>query len=391
MKKTSLAALFTATLIPALSAAGSVSAQTVANPSQKGSLLIWPAITVDPLHDEDTLVEISNASSNPVWINCVYVNELLGRAAFGWPLPGNATASWDVGTHTGDNVTPPPWPTYTSFLTPPFPGGSAVRGELVCFAINNAATFQIAWNELTGTATPVRSNAITHLKESYQYNAWAFAARTCRGDTKKCTATALAPDNASAKFGTPGILPLTGQNEFGNYDACPAFNVQNFTDNGATLGNLTTIENDLHVVSCYQDLRQDYQQHLTKLMFTVWNAYEQVFGGAYQCVGSVNTAQLLSSVDPNLVNPANFDFATLQTPNARFMVQGVADSGQCPSNPSTENTGLVGVLSSSVRMLKGAETKQTGSDTSGAASAFSAIDDPSGLAGAVWWGPFPGQ
>jgi hypothetical protein len=309
---------------------------------------------------------------------------------FYFTLTAKQTASWDVGTQASDHVSPPAWPTYTgsTFL---FPGGSGYRGELVCFAINNAATFQIAWNELTGTATPVQLDATvsTQMKEGYRYSAWAFAARTCLGDAKDCTADAIARDNASAKFGTPGTLPLTGLNEFGNYDACPAPNIQNFMGNGATLGNLTTAENDLHVVSCYQDLRQDYKLHLTKLQFTVWNANEDKFTGAYQCVNSVNTVQLLSSADPNLVDPTVFDFATLKTPNARFEVHGVASS-LCPSKPSTENTGLLGVVSSSVGIANGTETNQIGSNTSGGGVFSAQIDDPSGLAGAVWWStPYP--
>jgi hypothetical protein len=388
MKKTSVAGLFTATSITALWAVGSAfAAQNVANPGQNGSLLIWPAIIVDPVHKEDTLAEISNDANNPVRIRCEYVNELQGRVDFSFELSTKGTASWDVGTHAGDGVNPPPWPTNTGNPTSPFPGGSAYRGELVCFAVNIAATFQIAWNELTGTATPVRLDAnVSALRKAGQYNAWAFGARTCLGGAKDCTTDGLAPDNASAQFGTPGTLPLTGLNEFGNYDACPAANIQNFKGNGTTVGNLTTIENDLHVVSCYQDLRQDYQLHLTKLQFTVWNANEDQFAGSFQCVGSVNTVPLIST-NPYLVNATLFDFATLKTPNARFMVQGAASPRSCPSIATTENTGLLAVVvSSRVGIANGTVTNQTSSNTSGA-GIFSTIDDPSGLAGAVWWDP----
>jgi hypothetical protein len=96
--------------------------------------------------------------------------------------------------------------------------------------------------------------------------------------------------------------------------------------------------------------------------------------------------QLLSSANPNLVDTSVFDFATLETPNARFEVQGVANSSECPSQPRTENTGLLGVVSSSVGIANGTETNQMGSNTSWD-GVFSAIDDSSGLAGAVWWDP----
>jgi hypothetical protein len=77
--------------------------------------------------------------------------------------------------------------------------------------------------------------------------------------------------------------------------------------------------------------------------------------------------------------------ATLKTPNARFVVQGVASSKLCPSTSITENTGLLAVVvSSRVGIANGTET--VGSNTSGT-GIFSTIDDPSGLAGAVWWDP----
>jgi len=372
MKKTSVAALFAATSIVALSAATSAfAAQNVANTTQKGSLLIWPAITVNTLFNQSTLVEISNDSFDPVHVKCEYVNELKGRQPFDFELSGKETASWDAlnGSTKGDEVNPPNFPTTTGTPTspyPPFPMVSADRGELVCFAVDITGSFQIAWNELTGTATPVRLNDTQSLqpKEAYRYNAWAFAARN---------ATGLAPDDPTDMFGTPGILPLDGANTIGHYDACPAYNIQNFMGNGATLGNVTLFENDLHVVSCYQDLRQDYVLHLTKLLFTIWNSKENSFEGTYECADSVLTLNLIGpSVNPSLVNPGSFDFATLKTPNARFILQGVA-SDQCTNSAAT---GLLGVVSSDVGLANTVmRTDQTGSNTQGA-----------GISpGTVWW------
>ena len=62
--------------------------------------------------------------------------------------------------------------------------------------------------------------------------------------------------------------------------------------NGATLGNVTTIDNCLSVVSCHQDLRENYKIHVTKLNFTVWNSRENSFTGAYACVDSVESVPL---------------------------------------------------------------------------------------------------
>jgi hypothetical protein len=109
MKKTSVA-LLSGTAIAALFAASSAfAAQNVANTSQKGSLLIWPKISVDA--NVDTIVEISNDSNSGIHLYCEYVNEAKGRAPFDLFVSGKGTVSWDVKTQTGDHAQPPPFPT----------------------------------------------------------------------------------------------------------------------------------------------------------------------------------------------------------------------------------------------------------------------------------------
>ncbi|MBC8018446.1 MAG: hypothetical protein H7X83_08015, partial [Verrucomicrobia bacterium] len=183
-------------------------------------------------------------------------------------------------------------------------------------------TAQIAWNHLTGTAT------VTDNTGSFRYNAWSFAARNAEG----------LPEQNGVIQGTPGTLLLTGAGA-GTYDACPVYNIANFMPNGATLGNLTTTRNVLTVVSCNQDLRQDYVLHLTKLQFTVWNSFESSFTGAYICVDSVHSVAL-GAGNSYLVNGSNFDFSTLRTQNARFQVSGVR-STQCKNS---KDSALLGVL-----------------------------------------------
>src|SRR5205823_2716205 len=116
-----------------------------------------------------------------------------------------------------------------------------------------------------------------------------------------------------------------------------------FMPNGATLGNLTTIDNDLAVVSCNQDLRETYVIHGTKLDFTVWNSFENSFTGAYVCVDSVDFVNL--GVGRHVAQGSNFDYSTVATPNARFTVRGISASPPCTFR--TEVAGLLGVLSSS--------------------------------------------
>jgi hypothetical protein len=328
-------------LAAALCARPALAAQNVANTSQKGSLLIFPLITVDPEDIDDTFIEVSNDETGPVHIECSYINEAKGRVDFDFTLTAKATASWDA--FFGDGVGAPPFPTNIAY-TPVTPFGpvNPDSGELVCFATDAGGANQIAFNHLTGTATVVKTDDLDALtpKQAFRYDAWSFVARNKYG----------LPEADNVIQGTPGVLQLTGGNA-GTYDACPAYNIATFNPNGATdpSGLITTHDNDLSVVSCNQDLRQDFVLHLTKLQFTAWNANENSFTGSYDCVDSVETVGLSGADNPSLVAPTNFDFSTLRTPNARFQVSGVA-STQCPKS---ETAGLLGVITSSLGIADG--------------------------------------
>jgi hypothetical protein len=325
-----------------------------ANTSQKGSLLIWPEINVDPENSSNTLIELSNDQNSAVHIECYYVNELKDRVDFDFDLTGHATASWDVLTGSG-TIAPPVFPsggTFTGF------GGNPNRGELVCFAVDFANSNQIAFNHLTGTATLVEANDAdaTQTKQAFRYNAWSFTARGATG-----------PAADRTQQGTPGDLVLSG-NGAGTYDACPLYNIAEFSPNGSTLDGVTTIDNDIAFVSCNQDLRQDFKIHLTKVLFTDWNAFESSFTGSYRCIDSVQFVPL-SSADQGtppfqgITNVTNFDFRVLRTPNASLRAQGIA-STQCPFS---ENAGLLGVLNSSVAIAPDTgEDAELGSNTYGA-------------------------
>jgi hypothetical protein len=355
-------------------------AQNVANTSQQGSLLIFPLINIEPANDAaDTLVEISNDNIKPVHIECEYVNETKGRVDFDFTLTAKATASWDVYSGAGDNVSAPQFPSNGSFQPgSPYPWEDPNIGELVCFAVNKGGTEQIAWNHLTGNATIVYENDsdANQSKQAFKYNAWSFIARNATGG----------PTKDGTQQGTPGTLVLAGSGA-GTYDACPAYNTVNFMPNGATLDPVTTLDSDLAVVSCNQDLRQDFHLHLTKLDFTVWNAQENSFTGSDECVDSNEFIGLSSGDNSVLVNPSNFDYSTLRTADARFQVQGDASS-VCPpvydqnaqSYASTENAGLLGVISSSTGINDyTTEDAEVGTTTNGAgATTGFVLWDPAG-------------
>jgi hypothetical protein len=360
-------------LAAALCARPAWAAQNVANTSQKGSLLIFPLIVSDNLVEPgngsaNTFIEISNDETSPVQVECSYVNEGKGRVDFDFDLTAKATASWDVAT--GSGIDAPPFPTNLTaqyapipeFLSASFAEPNLFRGELICFATDPAGANQIAFNHLTGTATVVKSLdielaplVVIQPKHAFRYNAWSFIARNKAG----------LPEADNVIQGTPGLLALTGAGA-GTYDACPAYNIANFNPNGSTSSEgpvtglnpfLGTLHNDLSLVSCNQDLRQDFFLHLTKAQFIVWNADENSFTGAFECIDSVQTIPL--GVNSIMTARSNFDESTLRTPNARFQVQGIS-SIQCPTViipgpglplipvPATENAGLLGVLTSTV-------------------------------------------
>jgi hypothetical protein len=343
----------------AICAGPAFAAQNVANTSQKGSLLIYPMVTIDPTYNSDTFIEISNDATSIVHIECTYVNEQKGRASFDFDLTGKATASWDVKTLNFDVARPATFPNYGSFP------GNVNRGELICFAVDQAVDTQIAFNNLSGTATVVilADTRAGQPKQALRYDAWSFVARGGNG----------APVANNIAQGSPGTLALTGANDGNSYDACPQYNIATFMPNGATLGNVTTLDNSLSVVSCNQDLKQDFSLYLTKLQYFTWNSHENSYGPSYQCVDSVETVGL---DDPNmaLVNPQNFDFSQLQTANARYMVQGVKSSQCYGSVPS----GLLGVATAMVALGGDAKADQEIGSTSQTAGVET---------GFVYWDP----
>jgi hypothetical protein len=377
-------------LAAALCARPALAAQNVANTSQKGSLLIFPAISVDPGDITNTFIEVSNDETGPVHIECSYINEGKGRVDFDFTLTAKATASWDA--LTGSGIGAPPFPTDLSPVYAPIPAGlprffaapNTFRGELVCFATDFGGANQVAFNHLTGTATVVISDDVDAIqpKQAFRYNAWSFVARNASG----------LPQSDYVVQGTPGLLALTG-GLAGTYDACPAYNIATFNPAGSTdaAGTTTTVDNDLSVVSCNQDLRQDFVLHLTKAQFTVWNANENSFTGAYECIDSVQTVGLGAEDNTVMTARTNFDSTTLRTPNARFQVSGIASS-QCPTTiipgpglppipvPATENAGLLGVITSSVGVLDtGGEDVELGSTTQSAGSMVGFVKwDPAG-------------
>jgi hypothetical protein len=303
-------------------------AQNVGNTSQKGSLLIFPNIDVSG--GFDTIVRISNDANSGIDLTCYYINERKGRRDFHLRLTRKQPIWFSVKNHSG------------TFPVAQFPNdgtyafGDANKGALLCWATDVALANQISHNHLSGTATVVfgvGENG-TAFQVAYTYPSWNFTARP---------GTA-----AGAAVGTPGRLDLTGADTA--YDACPNYLIGHFSPAGAAIetgsgaGTEFVEENNLSVLSCNQDLRQDFTPHFTKLQFQVWNEQEVKFTGAHECSDGYKFLDLDDGTD---VGRENFNYNVVQSTAAQVKVKGIASTQCVPPvvTRPTEPSGLVGVLS----------------------------------------------
>ena len=298
-------------------------AQNVGNTSQKGSLVIFPNIDVSP--GWDTIIRISNDANSGVDVTCYYINERKGRRDFHFRMTRKQPIWFSVKNHSG-TFPVAQFPTDGTFNT-----GLATQGALLCWATDAALSTQISHNHLSGTATVVNTFGETS-QAALTYPSWNFTARNVA---------------AGAPVGTPGRLDLTGVD--GAYDACPSYLIGHFSPAGAVVetgsgaGDEIVLENFMSVLSCNQDLKQDFTPHFTKLQLQVWNEQEVKLTGAHECSdGSKWTP--FSTVD---VGAENLTYSVVQSAAAQVKVKGVA-STQCVFPRPTENSGLVGVLATAM-------------------------------------------
>jgi hypothetical protein len=310
-------------------------AQNVANTSQKGSLLIWPAIvTVDGF---DTIIVIGNDNTAGTTIKCLWMDWWQSVWNFEFPITANQPVWFKASDGTGG------------------PSSNGVNGfgyddigELKCFAISfpvdsSAPEQQIAWNHLYGSAIVFNAE----IGIAFEYPAWAF---TARGNVA-----------TGAAVGTPGQMLLTGGGA-GTYDACPAYLIYNFfAEDGNVTGETPGLffdETILALSPCYQDLRQDRLPTCTKAKFDIWNENERKLTGTYHCVkcwfegdlddfggyydygwpyatspkGVVDPTLWTKSDHPKLAGFAgdNFDKnLSLHTASGRFRVTGISGGTVC--------------------------------------------------------------
>lgn len=296
-------------------------AVTVANTSQKGSLLIFPKIQTakDPGSGTvavDTIVYLSNDSSDDVNLKCYWVDE-------------NQTS-------TDFTLTVEPYQP-VAFSAHDSSGGLMGKGQLLCWAVDAEFDAQIQFNHLSGSAliqyTAPSGFAPSPVPSAVFYNAWAYKALK---------------DPGPAHGGIVGLLPLDGK----TYDASPRYLYGHYTP-GETLSKTLTLQAELTLTPCRQDLRQDRTPTCTNAKFDIWNENRTKFTGARQCLANWYEGFLEKlGNDPSQKGPGyggnKFTAAMLQTFAAHFRVEGVKNTicnstKGCPQG-SQVNSPLVGVL-----------------------------------------------
>jgi hypothetical protein len=284
----------------------------------------------EPEEGVDTIVRISNDANTGVDVTCYYINERKGRRDFHFKMTRKQPIWFSVKNHSGTYPVAqfPTDGTFTAF------GADPTKGALLCWATDAALSTQISHNHLSGNATVVFGEREGDDQAAYTYPSWNF---TARGVAE------------GAPVGNPGRLDLTGIS--GAYDACPAYLIGHFSPAGAEVetgsgaGAELVSENLLSVLTCKQDLRQDFRLYITKLQLQVWNEQEVKLTGAHECADSTKWFTLASGTD---VGGENFTYDVVQSAAAQVKVKGVA-STQCSVGAlRSEVQGLVGVLATAM-------------------------------------------
>jgi len=304
--------------------------------TQKGSLLMFSKVEVVWGGDgssllQDTFVDVSNDYAEDVFVQAFFINgdvelpEICSDASCtnivqfyepGWnaadclfTLTANQPHSWSAATGS-DKCQP------FTVLDSDGPGrpdretvGATriLRGYVIMYATRYNGEFweEINWNHLKGDAVLVNYANGT----AWEYNAWAFQARTgAHGDP----------------LPTPGMLELNGL----EYDAPYANLLLDFYGSGSTalsgIDQTVMVDTDLTVHAVSADLRQDgCGPVLTKVEADIWNEFESKFSGTRRCVCCWDQTMLSDWVRSAAI-PNHFMRSQLHTDKGKARLDGVA-------------------------------------------------------------------
>jgi hypothetical protein len=252
-------------------------ALTVGSPYKPGSVMIFPLIDISG--GADTVITITNGFYQGVNVACRWKDTSGNQGGPVFFVGPNATVWFRVKSGGGSSG---------------MDLSMTEKGELKCWAVNDAGNEQISWNSLQGIAQVFNSTSV------WGYSSWNFAANKQRGES----------------VGTAGRINLSGmQNE---YDAMPKY-LQFIIPGTVTQAKLTLALGE-------QDLTQDAQSIYSKAKF----AYSRGGTSGQQCIQDWVQTSISGSV------------------LGSFKVQGIASTvcdNQFNKAPgTTQNSPLLGVL-----------------------------------------------
>jgi len=307
--------------------------------TQLGSLMVFPKIVVE--YDEanalvkDTFIRITNtgdAADSAVDIVCGYLTQDGEKDVWYAGSLRNRASAWfraSDGAGAG-GLFGQALPTY----------GESNLGDLKCWAVgydDNGDEVERVWNALYGTAKIV-DYASDFAPTMWEYSSWNFQAGHTAGTAEGALITT-----------TPGQLQLDGI----EYDNCPKFLYGHFIPVGADLGlfedgtqMFEAVTTDVTLAPCKQDLRQDYEDVITKAQYDVYTKNGNKVGGSSTWVcfqgwleHSLGRGGSIVFSDSKL-GAGSWNISNLPDGIASFRVAGV-ESTQCPGSKAI---GLVGVI-----------------------------------------------
>jgi len=323
--------------------------------NEKGSLVVFSKVEIrwdaSGYLLQDTFVQLTNDYPGDVWVKMYFINgdEPLEetadeRAHLGWNwvdnmilITSNQPVYWSALTGLPANGGVSPF----TILDPGDPPGRpamdgttdrVLRGYILVWAVNAAATDEIKWNHLAGNGTLVHYGN----GSGWEYKACAFQV------------VDVDPNDPWAGHGqptgTPGVLSLDGI----EYDRCYDLLLLNFQAVGSAAfsqeGAAQVVSNtDLTLHPLTADLRQNNDGPVaTKADFEIWNQWEAHFS-THHCIAFWDQTLLEYYGIPN-----NFLIDTLQTDHGSARIDAVADE-MCDID--LDNDGVPDIISQPAALL----------------------------------------
>jgi len=288
---------------------------------QPSAILIYPYISVDSAQGIDTVVQLSNTSTGPVSVHCVYEQttadcsstsffiSLTPQQPVAWRVSqGESTFPIDGVTHTGSDGS-----SNQGSVVPVAPSDPFIA-SLECVAVDRNKV-PLGRNVLTGEATvEQRQTSAPPSFDAVAYNAVGIQA-------------------VEGARNTAGNLILGGPSA--EYNGCPqTLTLTHFFDGAIEPTTKSrSISTTLFLVPCDQDLASGTVPDLV-VSYYVFNEFSQRFRASREINGCEQTTPLSSVDAPGRPTASIFSFAVQGTLTAQTQVLAVP-------KPSSQGGGVV--------------------------------------------------